>query len=183
MNVFERLLYAKRIAAHETGHVLLAWFSSYVREVAWVSLEKSKTAYFSLPRGSSEFLFDRAVICLAGIAGEAAVFGRFRSGPAAGDLLTARACAEEYRRTPDCARRLGRIKPPGAPMTLDFAAMFSDRPPPEVCRVLDCAYAAARDKIISFRDAFDRVHQMLLDKKELKRDEIAALFGPRPWAP
>ncbi len=174
----------RRIAAHETGHALVAWLSPLVLEVTGVSISEGKTRYAVVGNGGGDWLFTQLVVCAAGMAGEIAVFGSARSGPSASDLAAARGLAESLARQPGWPDYVYRslASYPGE-TGLDLRAAFSDRLRSDVRQLLSAAYRFARGRINDNRAGFDRLMDALLRRRELGKDDVTALFGPRLWAP
>ena len=189
MNWLKRLcLPVKRIAAHEAGHALLAWRSPYVTKVAEVSLLRGRTTFFQVLGDSPDLLFDQIVIRLAGIAGELAVFGKYRPKGGVTDVVSAREWAEALAEHDDYSlwrlRRLIEAKPgpegrPDVP-TLDHEALFPGLARDIVWGILDRAYIAAWDGIKAADDAHARAMRALIENDRLDRSDLYAIFGPRP---
>ncbi len=182
--IFPNPLPARRVAAHEAGHALVAWLSPQVISVTGVSLDEGKTHFTLIGAAGADGLFAHTIICLAGMAGEIADFGNARSGPSASALMAARGLAESLSRLagwPDCVHR-SLLSYPGT-TGLDLRAAFGDRLRADVRHLLAAAYRMAKGRIDDGRDGFDRLINALLSKRTLDRAGVAALFGPRLWAP
>lgn len=177
-----------RVAAHEAGHAALAWTSPFTVRVAEVTIAArgeagGLTIYHAScdphaatgPRGIGALWYTTA-INLGGIAGELLTHDKVRSGHSAPDLREARAHAERI-------VALGGAAACPWPATdeprLDVAAMFVDRPPQEVERVLSASYARARSVLLRDRARFDALVALLLARETVVEREMEQALGPR----
>ena len=179
---WDLFLPAKRIAAHEAGHALLAWLSPYVAAVHRVSLDLGVTIYSARPKPTAEFVFDAAVIHLAGLAGEEAVFGDYHQNPSSSDLLGARNNAETLPKHPGWVDLVSRARERHAPhCEHNLAAIYPRRVSLDARIILNTAHGAALGQVLEFRAAHGRLMQALIEKRELDQGDIASLMGPRFW--
>lgn len=168
----------ERTIFHESGHALVAWYCWYVADVKEINITTSggKT-YETMAIGPTAARWEAVAICLAGMAAEVAEFGSARSGPAAGDLSTAKILAEGL-------AAKGISSPPWGDdngSVLDFATMFRTPLTPAALTVFRFGYRRACRLIADNQPPFRRLIAALTAKPRLSQDEIKALFGPRLW--
>jgi ATP-dependent Zn protease len=179
---WDLFLPARRVAAHEAGHTLLAWMSPYVTVIHRVSLDLGVTVFSARPKQTAEFVFDTAVIHLAGLAGEEASFGDFHDSPSSTDLLGALRHAEALPKYPGWVDCVSRARERYAPhCSLNLAAVFPRRLSLDTRIILNVAHGAALGQILEFRAAHERLTQALIQKRNLDPGDIAMLMGPRFW--
>jgi ATP-dependent Zn protease len=168
-------------ACHEAGHVLFAWLSVHVAEVGSVEVDaplgySGRVRYKTFPMPEVYLLWFEVVMSLAGLAGTAIVYGRFRSGGARLDLEQARASAEAI---VDAG-----VQPPAwavaEPSSIDFASMYRTPMRPEVARVLCTGFAVARRLLLAESVRFDDLRVEILRRRRLGPDDLARILGPRP---
>lgn len=173
-------------AAHEAGHVILAWASPFVMGVTSVTLnDDGESGVTSMVRGEvhgQARLWDAIAISLAGIAAEGYAFGRFSTSGSHGDLKKARDWAEELvaqakSHTPEMPWRA-----PTSRSTIDIGLMFEERPSEATCAVLNTAYRHAKSVLAMRPDAFQALARAIRTHGTLSEDDLTDLLGPRPWA-
>ncbi len=167
-----------RLAVHEAGHLTAAWFSTTVVKVHLATIEATYGGrvswdYYS---GSHEKAWHQLVICLAGIAAELCVYGKYRSGESTGDLQKALVLARQLAK--------GGTE---APWTLEeslvksfpFASVYVERPTAKEIAVLNTAYVKARGllKTVNFR--YFRLVSLLLSCKSVGEKQVAEILGSR----
>lgn len=170
-----------RKAAHEAGHAVVAWSCTMVQTVHEVTIAAPDGGYVKYadayrPSEHTDARWCDTVIALAGVAGEVAVYGRVRSGPASADLR----CAMEH------ARQLSGVAPPWrldavtrSAVVLPFDAMFEEPPSREQIAVLRHAYLIARH-ILCVRDPSHRHLMVTLHaKRVLNEEDLTGVLGTR----
>ena len=191
----------RRVAFHESGHALVALFSSHADPVHKISI---------IPRGHAalgytmqmpaedqhllghETLLDRIKGLLGGRAAEELVFGEVSTG-AENDLLHATGIARqmvamfgmgESVGLMHCGQRSSPFKPPTPDeiMQRDCSEQTAREMEQEVREILDKAYAEARKILKEHRDLLDRVAEVLLEKETLDTKELQELVKGRPTA-
>lgn len=166
-----------RMAVHDAGHTIAAWFCTAVRDVERVSIREAHgAALWCVLRDDAHppALWCRLVVLLAGVAAEARVFRRWRSLPAHGDLAEARRIA---------ATLAGQSPPWPAvvPLTLPFDAAFSEPLAAVELAVLHTGYAMARQILLVRHVQHRRLVGALLHREHLTQDEIADILGTRSF--
>lgn len=174
-----------RTRVHESGHAIVAWSSTYVRNISQISTvrhtHKGQSGFVHMhidDLGTLDALWSEAAITLAGVAAEGIVVGSLRTLSAQKDLLHAR----------DLAERLIRMgaSPTETPWPsfthsckVDIAQMFVSKPTLPVSRILNLAYHKARQVITARRNACDRLIAELESTPTLREADITKLFGKR----
>ena len=164
-------------AAHEAGHVLVAWLSPAMARVdgtVWVKDgDRSRVEVRSDYKRPVTALtyWERSSVAAAGIAAELVTHLRFRSGPARVDLgamrlMIGHLCAPGKVAVPPWPDPEGRSPP--------FGKFFEDGLPPAHAEVFRRCYLRARERILSNRGPYERLRTALIAKIELSAQEIAA---------
>lgn len=173
-------------AAHEAGHVILAWASPFVTEVTKVVLnDDGVSGVTTIVRGAvhgQTRLWDAVAISLAGIAAEGYAFGRFSTNGSHGDLKKARDWADELvahatNHQPEIPWRV-----PTSRSTIDIGLMFEERPSDATCVVLNTAYRHAKSVLAMRPDAFQTLTLAIRTRGTLSEDDLTEVLGARPWA-
>jgi hypothetical protein len=163
-------------AAHEAGHVLVAWLSPAIARVhgtAWIqesgmSRVEVRTEY-KKPVTAMTY-WEKASVSAAGIAAELITHRRFRSGPARIDLhamrlMIAHLCAPGKVAVPPWPDQAA-VAPP-------FGMFFEGGLPETQADVFRRCYLRARERILSHRGAYERLRTAMIVKIELDAREIA----------
>lgn len=174
-----------RKIAHECGHAVLMWLSPAVRSVHEIVLraDGSGTAGYYPFSEHPDYMLERAVIGLGGLAGEILVWERVRGGGLDSDLTRARDCLKAYLEKSSAADLERRWDGLLANSGLDVAGMLRIRPPRELAAAMNLCYRRAKRKLMDNRAAFDRLIALATRKGSLTREDIASQFGPRIWVP
>ncbi len=181
-----------RVAYHETGHALVAAFSEHadpVHKITIVPRGRAALGYtLQLPTEeqflmTQEELLDRLKGLLGGRAAEEVVFGSVSTG-AQNDLERATALARQMvclygmsRKIglAQCARRHAQFLDGEGLLQRDCSEQTNREIDEEVKRILDEAYAAARDILSQHRDRLERVAAELLRVETLDRETFERL--------
>lgn len=179
------LLYRrKRAFAHECGHAVIAWLSPAVVRVEGIVFHADGSAATTIVTAQRHpnLHIEQALISLGGLAGETLVWKRVRSGGFGSDLPDAvEALTACLRQTTlrDLERRWSGLL---EGTSIDVAAMFRERPPPEIAAGLDLCYRRAKRMLHENRAAFGRLVELAERQGNLSQEDIASRFGPRIWA-
>jgi cell division protease FtsH len=174
------------VAYHEIGHALVGHLSPTCDPVERVTVIPQGQALgitVSLPI-EDRFLatrtecMERLAMMLAGRAAEELVFDEFTSG--AGDDLAwaatlARRMVSDLAMASDTTSASLIVALPGAGTTASADAVET-----AAQRLVQEAFHQAREMLSRHRDLLERGAEALLDNEALERDQVAALFGPRP---
>ena len=194
----------RRVAFHEVGHALVAVYSERADEVHKISIVPRGRAALGytlqLPEGE-QFLMTRAELIdrikgmLGGRASEDVVFGEVSTG-AENDLERATAMARQMVCVYGMSPRVGlvhvghRTHPylnglADGTMQRDFSEQTAQVVNVEVKKLLDDAYAAARQILLDHRDKLDLVSEELIKRETLDRQAFYKLIGkePKPVTP
>ena len=184
----------KVIAYHEAGHAAVSWMLRYANPLVKVTIVprgKSLGAAWYLPEERQittvEQMHDEMVATLGGRASEEVVFGRISTG-ALNDLekVTKQAYA--------MVAYFGMNKEVGTLSYYDstgeqeytFGKPYSEKTSElideEVRKMVDAAYDEAKEILRSNREKLDQLAHLLMDKEVMFREDVEAVFGPRPFA-
>ena len=184
----------KVIAYHEAGHASVSWMLRYANPLVKVTIVprgKSLGAAWYLPEERQittlEQMHDEMVATLGGRASEDVVFGRISTG-ALNDLekVTKQAYA--------MVAYFGMNKEVGTLSYYDstgeqeysFGKPYSEKTSElidkEVRKMIDSAYEEAKEILRMNRDKLDKLAHLLMDKEVMFREDVEAVFGPRPFS-
>ena len=180
----ERLL----VAYHEMGHAIVGHMSPQcdpVERVTVIPQGQALGVTVSLPTedrflATRQECVERLAMMMAGRAAEEMVFGEFTSG-----------AADDLNRAATLARRMVGELGMGAPTTTASlaislpgadAAETAERTEQATRGLLEDAFTTATRILEENRDLLHQAADALLDAEALERDELGALFGPRPAA-
>lgn len=170
----------KAIAAvHEAGHLIAAWCCTGVCSIDSVTVraDDTGTVAFWFWRPAKEKLarataWCDVVIALSGIAAEAMVFRKFRTGKARSDLAQAIASA----RLVD-GNTCPALEGPSVPFDKIYAAGCS----PDELAVLQAGYRMARKVLVAHGDIFYKVVNAILTMGYISEEQMATILGRRDF--
>ena len=140
-----------------------------------------------LDQNHPDYLLEYLVYALGGVVGELAARKKVLASGLGGrddaDLPLAYALAKRIlnQTTPAQLERrwAGRLTDP----SFDVAAMFVQRPAPDVAAMLNLGYRRGKQLLLENLAGFDRLCRQAAGRRDLSRRDIESQFGPRPWAP
>ena len=183
----------KVISYHESGHASVSWMLRYANPLVKVTIVprgKSLGAAWYLPEERQittiEQMHDEMVATLGGRAAEEVVFGKMSTG-ALNDLekVTKQAYA--------MVAYFGMNKEVGTLSYYDstgeqeysFGKPYSEKTSElidsEVRKMIESAYEEAKAILRDNREKLDRLAALLMEKEVMFRDDVEAVFGPRPF--
>ena len=177
------------IAHHEAGHATVSWYLPHAEDLLKVSIiprGKSLGAAWFTPQDqlliSKNKMLDNLAVMLAGRAAEEYIFGDVTSG-ALDDLEKATKLAYTMVAHYGLSDELGNISyfdSTGAynsslqkPYS-DATAVLIDK---EVKRLIDEAYAKARNTLIKYEPAFRLLARRLFEKEVVEKEQLKAILG------
>lgn len=184
----EALLYRSRRAyAHECGHAVVAWLSPAVAAVNGISFrrdgDRAASTTLTMILTHRDYLTENTLVCLGGVAGEALVWRRVKSGGFGNDLPHALRALEAFLKTSTVEVLERRWDGMLSDVGMDVAGMFAKRPPPDLSAALNLCYRRTKRLLQDNRAGFDRLVALAERQGDLSHDDIASQFGPRLWAP
>ena len=185
----------KRITAyHESGHAILFHLLPDVGPVHTISIIPTGhgAAGYTMPLPEQDYMFETRgrmfqdiVVALGGRVAEELVIGDITTG-ASQDIKQATATAREMVTKFGFSEKLGPINYEQSEdeifigkdlaHTRQYGERIASVIDEEVKRIIDEAYAKARELITSRMDVLDRSAQLLIEKEKLTREEFEALF-------
>ena len=185
----------KRITAcHESGHAILFHLLPDVGPVHTISIIPTGhgAAGYTMPLPENDYMFQtksrmtqEIVVMLGGRVAEELVFGDVTTG-ASQDIKQASDMARAMVTKYGFSERLGLINyeqgedeifiGKDLAHTRQYGERVASIIDEEVKKIIDEAYAQARDLIQSHRDVLDKSSQLLVEKEKLTREEFEALF-------
>ena len=185
----------KRITAyHESGHAILFHLLPDVGPVHTISIIPTGhgAAGYTMPLPEQDYMFETRgrmfqdiVVALGGRVAEELVIGDITTG-ASQDIKQATATARAMVTKFGFSEKLGPINYEQSEdeifigkdlaHTRQYGERIASVIDEEVKRIIDEAYAKARELISSRRDVLDRSAQLLIEKEKLTREEFEALF-------
>jgi ATP-dependent Zn protease len=163
-----------KTAIHEAGHVIAAWFCTFVDDVKLARSEATggEVQYTVHDVNIASVAWCRMVIALAGVAAEARVFKRWRSIESRSDLNRAREL---------CARVVG-TKPPWEalePAPQHFESAFEATLSKSEAEAIRHAYAMAKLLVQKHEIRLYRCAGLLLHRRVVSNTDLKAVFGSR----
>ena len=181
----------RTVSYHESGHASVSWLLRWANPLVKVTI---------VPRGRAlgaawyqpeerqittyEQMFDELTSLMAGRAAEEVIIGRISTG-ALNDMERATKMAQTMVVYYGMSPKIGNISYYDASGATDwnFTKPFSEKTAEmidqEVRRIVEEAYATARQIIIDHRDQMDQLAQQLYEKEVLFRDDLEKIYGPR----
>lgn len=183
----------RTIAYHESGHASVSWLLRWANPLVKVTIVprgKALGAAWYLPEERQittyEQMFDEMTSLMAGRASEEVVFGKISTG-ALNDIERATKMAQSLVAYYGMSPELGNISfyDSTGQNEYGFTKPFSEKTAEvidkEVRRMVEEAYAKAKELILSHREQLDQLASQLYDKEVLFRDDLERIYGPRPW--
>lgn len=181
------------IAYHESGHASVSWLLRWANPLVKVTIVprgKALGAAWYLPEERQittyEQMFDEMVSLMAGRASEEIVYGRISTG-ALNDIERATKMAQALVTYYGMSPEVGNISfyDSTGQSEYAFAKPFSEKTAEtidrEVRRMVEEAYAKAKELLVSHREQLDQLATQLYEKEVLFREDLERIYGPRPW--
>jgi len=170
-----------RIAVHEAGHAVAAWGCTIVQNVELVAIDGPDGGFVKFNTcaiNSSDRDWCEAVLMLAGVAAEVAVWGKVRTGGAKDDLLKAREKVQGILGMGD-DHAPWRRKPidPCIPFDAMYYPVLSDAEH----RALANAYLHAKNIVRSHGRSYYKLVSALMSKRRLNEAEVADILPRRSF--
>ena len=183
----------RTIAYHESGHASVSWLLRWADPLVKVTIVprgKALGAAWYLPEERQittyEQMFDEMTSLMAGRASEEIVFGKISTG-ALNDIERATKMAQALVTYYGMSPEVGNISfyDSTGQSEYGFTKPFSEKTAEtidrEVRRMVEEAYAKAKELLTSHRDQLDRLADQLYNKEVLFREDLERIYGPRPW--
>ena len=183
----------RTIAYHESGHASVSWLLRWADPLVKVTIVprgKALGAAWYLPEERQittfEQMFDEMTSLMAGRASEEIVFGKVSTG-ALNDIERATKMAQAMVTYYGMSPEVGNISFYDSTGQSDysFAKPFSEKTAEaidrEVRRMVEDAYAKAKELLASHREQLDQLATQLYEKEVLFREDLERIYGPRPW--
>ena len=181
------------IAYHESGHASVSWLLRWANPLVKVTIVprgKALGAAWYLPEERQittyEQMFDEMTSLMAGRASEEIVYGRISTG-ALNDIERATKMAQALVTYYGMSPEIGNISFYDSTgqsdwgLTKPFSEKTAEAIDREVKRMVEEAYAKAKELLLSHREQLDELATQLYDKEVLFREDLERIYGPRPW--
>lgn len=181
------------IAYHESGHASVSWLLRWGNPLVKVTIVprgKALGAACYLPEERQittyEQMFDEIVSLMAGRASEEVVYGSISTG-ALNDIERATKMAQSMVTFYGMSPTVGNISFYDSTgqneygFTKPFSEKTAETIDSEVRRIVEDAYARAKEIIIEHREQLDQLASQLFEKEVLFREDLERIYGPRPW--
>jgi cell division protease FtsH len=181
------------IAYHESGHASVSWLLRWANPLVKVTIVprgKALGAAWYLPEERQittyEQMFDEMTSLMAGRASEEIVYGKISTG-ALNDIERATKMAQALVTYYGMSPEVGNISfyDSTGQSEYAFAKPFSEKTAEtidrEVRRMVEEAYAKAKELLMTHREQLDELAKQLYDKEVLFREDLERIYGPRPW--
>ena len=183
----------RTIAYHESGHASVSWLLQWANPLVKVTIVprgKALGAAWYLPEERQittyEQMYDEMVSLMAGRASEEINFGKISTG-ALNDIERATKMAQSMVVYYGMSPEIGNISfyDSSGQSDWNFTKPFSEKTAEtidkEVRRIVESAYAKAKELIMSHREQLDQLANQLYEKEVLFREDLERIYGPRPW--
>ncbi|CUG86027.1 ATP-dependent zinc metallopeptidase, putative [Bodo saltans] len=184
-----------RTAYHECGHAIMAWLSPLQKEVIKVSI---------IPRGraggytqqvqdeamephTDQFLFSQLCVLLGGRVAERLILGDISTG-ALDDLQRATKIAMDKLLTYGMSKEIGQLafkqndRNDGRAW-MNYSEDLHARVEAEARELVNKAYRHTLKTLMDNQKQLDDMGRLLLEKKEIMKDDITAIMGPKVSSP
>ena len=181
------------IAYHESGHASVSWLLRWANPLVKVTIVprgKALGAAWYLPEERQittyEQMFDEMTSLMAGRASEEIVYGKISTG-ALNDIERATKMAQALVTYYGMSPEVGNISfyDSTGQSEYSFGKPFSEKTAEtidrEVKRMVEEAYAKAKELLQSHREQLDQLATQLYEKEVLFREDLERIYGPRPW--
>ena len=181
------------IAYHESGHASVSWLLRWANPLVKVTIVprgKALGAAWYLPEERQittyEQMFDEMTSLMAGRASEEIVYGKISTG-ALNDIERATKMAQALVTYYGMSPEVGNVSFYDSTGQSDFGITkpFSEKTAEtidrEVRRMVEEAYAKAKELLMGHRAQLDELAAQLYDKEVLFREDLERIYGPRPW--
>ena len=181
------------IAYHESGHASVSWLLRWANPLVKVTIVprgKALGAAWYLPEERQittyEQMFDEMTSLMAGRASEEIVYGKISTG-ALNDIERATKMAQALVTYYGMSSEVGNISfyDSTGQSEYSFGKPFSEKTAEtidrEVRRMVEEAYAKAKELLQSHREQLDQLATQLYEKEVLFREDLERIYGPRPW--
>ena len=183
----------RTIAYHESGHASVSWLLRWANPLVKVTIVprgKALGAAWYLPEERQittyEQMFDEMTSLMAGRASEEIVFGRISTG-ALNDIERATKMAQALVTYYGMSPEVGNISFYDSTgqsewgLTKPFSEKTAETIDREVRRMVEEAYAKAKELLTTHREQLDELAGKLYEKEVLFREDLEHIYGPRPW--
>lgn len=181
------------IAYHESGHASVSWLLRWANPLVKVTIVprgKALGAAWYLPEERQittyEQMFDEMTSLMAGRASEEIVYGKISTG-ALNDIERATKMAQALVTYYGMSPEIGNISFYDSTgqsewgLTKPFSEKTAETIDREVRRMVEEAYARAKELLLSHREQLDQLASQLYDKEVLFREDLERIYGPRQW--
>ncbi len=181
------------IAYHESGHASVSWLLRWANPLVKVTIVprgKALGAAWYLPEERQittyEQMFDEMTSLMAGRASEEIVYGKISTG-ALNDIERATKMAQALVTYYGMSPEIGNISFYDSTgqsewgLTKPFSEKTAETIDREVKRMVEEAYAKAKELLLTHREQLDELATQLYDKEVLFREDLERIYGPRPW--
>ncbi|MBR4229731.1 MAG: ATP-dependent zinc metalloprotease FtsH [Bacteroidales bacterium] len=181
------------IAYHESGHASVSWLLRWANPLVKVTIVprgKALGAAWYLPEERQittyEQMFDEMTSLMAGRASEEIVYGKISTG-ALNDIERATKMAQALVTYYGMSPEVGNISFYDSTgqsewgLTKPFSEKTAETIDREVKRMVEEAYAKAKELLLNHREQLDQLATQLYDKEVLFREDLERIYGPRPW--
>jgi ATP-dependent Zn protease len=180
-------LILKRVAAHEAGHCLFAWFcpSFTVVDVSHGVIDERRivgmtTAIYPEASWDTAEVFDGITMNMAGIAAESLVFNHLWNGGRGRDLENARELADRLRLIDGWTEPVYRIRREYPDQNhLDISSAFRSPPSAAVRQIMRAAYCSARGHLVDRLATFYRLTAVIFLNPHLANQDLESILGPQ----
>ena len=182
----------RRTAYHECGHAYMAWFSPYQQDVIKVTvIPRGRAGGYTqqvqseaLDPQTNKFLFSQLCMLLGGRVAERVIMGDISTG-AVDDLQRATKVAMDKLLSYGMSKEIGHLAYKPQDKTdgrgwMNFSEDLHARVENEARELVNAAYQHTHQTLSQNKDKLHELAKLLLEKKEIDKEDILKILGPRP---
>jgi len=181
----------RTVAFHEAGHATVSWFMQYASPLVKVTIVprgRSLGAAWYLPEErqltTTEQMLHEMCATLGGRAAEQVIFNKISTG-ALSDLEKVTKQAYSMVTVYGLNKKIGNISfydsSGGDSFTKPYSEATAKTIDEEVSSLIEKCYQETIQLLSLHKDKLTKLAELLLEKEVIFKEDLLAIFGPRPW--
>ena len=181
----------RTVAFHEAGHATVSWFMQYASPLVKVTIVprgRSLGAAWYLPEErqltTTEQMLHEMCATLGGRAAEQVIFNKISTG-ALSDLEKVTKQAYSMVTVYGLNKKIGNISfydsSGGDSFTKPYSEATAKTIDEEVSSLIEKCYQETIQLLFLHKDKLTKLAELLLEKEVIFKEDLLAIFGPRPW--
>jgi cell division protease FtsH len=181
----------RTVAFHEAGHATVSWFMQYASPLVKVTIVprgRSLGAAWYLPEErqltTTEQMTHEMCATLGGRAAEEVIFNKISTG-ALSDLEKVTKQAYSMITVYGLNKKIGNISFYDSSGRDSFTKPYSEATAKtideEVHNLIEKCYQDTKKLLVQHKEKLTKLAELLLEKEVIFKEDLLAIFGPRPW--